>query len=69
MPAVACQAKQCREELAKYKKTSAKYASVNRRPTGLRLRLMQLKGQYIYKKAYVGKIARGVKRRIGSLRR
>ena len=60
-------AEQCREELAKYKKTSAKYASVNRRPAGLRLRLMQLKGQYIYKKAYVCKIARGVKRRIGSL--
>ncbi len=57
-------AKECRQELAEYKRTSARYASVNVKPSGLRLLGMKLRGQYIYKKAYIGKIARGVKRRI-----
>ncbi len=56
--------RECREELARYKQTSRRYARVNRRPTGLRLKVMALHGKYIYGKAYCGKIARGVKRRI-----
>lgn len=57
-------AEACRQELAAYKKTSKKYAAVNVRPAGLRLKLMELHGQYIYKKAYADKIARGVMRRV-----
>ncbi len=60
-------AEACRQELAAYKKTSKKYAAVNVRPAGLRLKLMELHGQYIYKKAYAGKIARGVMRRVRKL--
>ena len=60
-------AEECRRELAEYKRTSKRYANVNVRPEGVRLKLMQLHGQYIYKKAYVFKIARGVKRRINGL--
>ena len=57
----------CKEELAQYKKTSGKYATINVKPTGIRLKLMELHGQYLYKKAYVCKIARGVKRRLRAL--
>ena len=60
-------AEECKEELAEYKRTSKKYANVNVRPEGVRLKLMQLHGQYIYKKAYVCKVARGVQRRIRRL--
>ena len=60
-------AKECREELDIYKKTSKKYASVNVRPTDAQLKLMQFRAQYIYKKAYIRKIVRGVKRRAGKL--
>ena len=56
--------RECREELARYKKTSRKYAGINVRPTGIRLKAMQLHGKYIYQRAYLGKIARGVKRRV-----
>ena len=56
-------AKECREELEAYKKRSAKYARINVRPEGIRLKAAQLHGQYIYKKAYCAKIARGVQRR------
>ena len=60
-------AEECKKELAEYKRTSKRYAAVNVRPQGVRLKLMQLHGQYIYKKAYVCKIARGVKRRVRRL--
>lgn len=60
-------AEECKKELARYKRTSKKYAKVNVRPEGVKLKLMQLHGQYIYKKAYVYKIARGVKRRVRKL--
>lgn len=60
-------AEECRRELEKYKKTSKKYASVNVKLTGTRLKLAQLHGQYFYKKAYLCKIARGVKRRVDRL--
>lgn len=60
-------ADECRKELENYKKKSKKYASVNIRPTGVRLKLAKLHGQYIYKKAYIYKIARGVQRRIRRL--
>ncbi len=58
---------QCREELARYKKTSRKYANINVKPEGVRLRLMTLHGKYIYGKAYLCKIVRGVKRRCRKL--
>ena len=60
-------ADECREELELYKRTSKRYAGVNVRPGGLQLKFMQFHGQYIYKKAYVYKIARGVKRRVRRL--
>lgn len=60
-------AETCRKELEQYKKTSKKYAAVNVKPEGIRLRLMELHGQYIYKKAYVYKLARGAKRRASAL--
>lgn len=57
-------AKECREELARYKETCAKYKRLNVRPTGARLLLGKLHAQYIYKKAYLCKIGRGVLRRL-----
>lgn len=60
-------AQECREELEEYKKKSSKYAKKNIRPTGIRLMLAKLHAQYIYKKAYLGKIARGVIRRVKRL--
>lgn len=57
-------ADECRKELAAYKKRSAKYAAVNKRPTGIKLQFMMLHAWYIYKKAYLCKIGRGVMRRV-----
>lgn len=54
----------CRQELAVYKERSKKYAAVNQKPTGVKRRLARLRAQYIYKKAYVCKIGRGVMRRL-----
>ena len=56
--------RECREELEQYKRTSRKYAHLNGRPEGMRLKCMELHGKYIYGKAYCAKIARGLKRRI-----
>lgn len=56
-------AEECRRELAAYKKRSKKYAAVNKRPVGAKLQMMKLHAQYIYKKAYLCKIGRGVARR------
>lgn len=56
-------AKECREELERYKKTSTKYERLNVRPTGPALMAGKLRAQYIYKKAYLCKIGRGVARR------
>ena len=60
-------AQECREKLAQYKKTSSKYARLNEKPTGLRLSCMKLRGWYIYKRAYLEKIGRGVMRRFWHL--
>lgn len=60
-------AEECKKELAEYKRTSKRYAKVNVRPEGVKFKLMQLHGQYIYKKAYIYKVARGVKRRVRKL--
>ena len=57
-------AKECREELQRYKKTSAKYKKLNVRPQGARLTMLRAHAWYVYKKAYVCKIARGVERRL-----
>lgn len=59
--------KECREELADYKRKSKKYAAVNQRPAGIRLEGMKLHAWYLYKKAYLGKIVRGVERRVKRL--
>ncbi len=53
----------CRKELQRYKKTSARYRKLNVRPEGAQLKLLQAHAWYVYKKAYVCKIARGVERR------
>lgn len=60
-------AEECRRELAEYKRTSARYAAVNVKPSGVRLLGMKLRAWYIYRKAYICKIARGVKRRLYSI--
>ena len=60
-------AEECKKELAEYKRTSKRYAKVNVRPEGVKFKMMQLRGQYIYKKAYIYKVARGVKRRVRKL--
>lgn len=60
-------AKECREELAAYKKKSEKYAALNRKPTGMKLQRMKLHAWYIYKKAYLCKIGRGLVRRVKKL--
>ena len=57
-------AKECKKELDEYKRTSKRYADVNICPKGIKLKFMQLHAQYIYKKAYIYKIARGMERRI-----
>lgn len=57
-------AEECRKELAAYKKRSKRFAALHARPAGLRLGCMKLHAQYLYKKAYVCKLGRGVMRRI-----
>ena len=57
-------AQECREELAAYKKQSKKYAALNRKPAGIGRQAAKLRAQYIYRKAYVCKIGRGVLRRL-----
>lgn len=61
-------AEECKRELAEYKRTSKKYAAVNVKMTGVRLAFAKLHAQYIYKKAYLCKIVRGVARRLRKLR-
>ena len=58
---------ECMEELSLYKRTSLRYRNVNIRPGGIKLKLMELRAWYVYKKAYMCKIARGVKRRLQRL--
>lgn len=60
-------AEECRRELDEYKKKSKKYAAVNVRLTGMRLKSAKLHAWYIYKKAYLCKIARGLQRRARTL--
>ena len=60
-------AEECRKELDDYKKKSQKYASVNIKLTGMSLKLAELRAQYIYKKAYLCKVGRGVQRRARAL--
>ncbi len=59
--------KECREELALYKERSKKYAGLNQRPAGIRLQMCRFHAWYIYKKAYLCKIGRGVERRVKKL--
>lgn len=60
-------AKECREELQRYKQTCARYKRLNVRPEGARLKMLQAHAWYVYKKAYVCKILRGVERRVRKL--
>lgn len=60
-------AKECREELQRYKQTCARYRKLNVRPEGARLKMLQAHAWYVYKKAYVCKILRGVERRVRKL--
>lgn len=57
-------AEECRLELDDYKRKSKKYASVNQKPAGARLQVMKLRAWYIYQKAYLCKVGRGVMRRL-----
>lgn len=62
-------AEECREELRRYKETSRKYRKKNVRPAGIALMAGKLHAQYIYRKAYLCKIGRGVLRRMKRLAR
>ena len=55
---------ECRKELEEYKKRSGAYKRLNHRPEGVRLFLAKCRAKWIYGKAYLGKIGRGVKRRL-----
>ncbi len=57
-------AEECRQELEAYKKRSSKYARINVRLTGAALMGAKLRAWYIYKKAYLCKLGRGVMRRL-----
>ena len=60
-------ADECRAQLQRYKQTSAKYRKLNVRPQGMGLKMLQAHAWYVYQKAYVCKIARGVERRLKRL--
>lgn len=57
-------AKECREELAEYKKKSNRYKRLNQKLTGIGLVAGKIRARLIYGSAYIMKIARGVKRRL-----
>ena len=57
-------ARECRQELEAYRKHSKKYARLNFRPVGAALLGAKLRAQYIYKKAYLCRVASGVARRL-----
>ena len=57
-------AEECRRELEEYKKRSKKYRKLNERPTGMCMSVYRLKSRYIYRKHYLKKICRGVRRRL-----
>lgn len=54
----------CLIDLSLYKRTSKRYWDLNVRPRGIKLWFKVKHARYVYQKAYVCKIARGVKRRI-----
>lgn len=60
-------AQECREELQKYKQTSARYLNRNHRPEGLTLKKEELRSKVHYAKHRCMRLARGGKRRIGLL--
>lgn len=57
-------AEECREELARYKSKAKKFKRLNQKKTGVGLVFGKMRARRIYGSAYIGKIARGVKRRI-----
>lgn len=57
-------AEECREELARYKSKSKTYKRLNQKLTGVGLLMGKAKARWIYGSAYVGKVVRGVKRRV-----
>lgn len=57
-------AEECRRELEEYKKKSKRYRRLNEKPKDIILKMYQIKSWYMYKKYYLKKIWRGVKRRI-----
>lgn len=57
-------AEECRAELAQYKQVSKRYGNLNIRPIGIKLLLYKVKSRYIYGRAYLIKIWRGVMRRL-----
>ena len=57
-------AEECRRELAQYKLNSKRYSRLNIRPVGIKMLLYKIRTKYIYKRAYIIKIWRGILRRI-----
>lgn len=57
-------AEECKKELNKYKKNSARYRKVNQKPGKLSLRLMKLKSEALYYSSYLKRIYPALKRRI-----
>lgn len=57
-------ARECREELEEYKRTSREYARLNREPEGMTKKLWQLKSRILYEKYHVVRLARSVRRKL-----
>lgn len=57
-------AEECKQELEQYKKNSALYQRLNRKPEGLRKKCAQIRVKYIYYKAWAWRIVRSLQRRI-----
>lgn len=60
-------AKECREELGNYKRTSLKYARRSKRPDGVRHFLQVISSKFIYYRFYLKKIQRALIRRASAV--
>lgn len=60
-------AKECKEELEEYKKTSKTYKRLNCKPSGMMSKIYKIESECLYKKYRAGIIARGVMRRVRKL--
>lgn len=57
-------AEECRRELARYRQTSGCYKRAGRKPQGMRLWIYMLHSKWVYGRFRLGKICRGLLRRV-----